>query len=74
MLNTRLRNAMSRCFNRQDIKTIMFDMGIDSDRFPNVGKTELIELLIEDMTAKNRLFELVRVCGRKNSYFKQVYR
>lgn len=57
-----LRDKLTHYFNKGELKTLCFDLGVAYDDLPGDTRTELAQALVEYCHERGRLPELVRRC------------
>ncbi|MCA9955716.1 MAG: non-canonical purine NTP pyrophosphatase [Anaerolineales bacterium] len=58
----RLRELMVRYFNKAELETLCFDLGIDKDALPNATKPELAQEIILYCERHDKLERLLEIC------------
>ncbi len=58
----RLRELMVRYFNKTELETLCFDLGIDKDNLPNATKPELAQEIILYCERHDKLDRLLDIC------------
>jgi hypothetical protein len=60
----RLRQILDKSFNRDELRTLSFDLSVDYDNLPGEGKVSKARELISYLERRDRISELVRI-GKK---------
>ena len=56
---SQLLNILTANFNREELKTLAFELGVDFDEFPDKGKTSQARDLIQHLQRRQRLNDLI---------------
>ena len=60
-LRTQLRQLLVKRFNEGELRTLCFDLGVDYDDLPGLGRADKARELVDYMERHESLSELVRV-------------
>lgn len=58
---TRLRQILATHFGASELRSLCFDLGIDYDDLPELGKTDKARALVEYLERRDRIPELVEI-------------
>lgn len=58
----RLRQLMTRYFSKQELESLLFDLGIDKDELPQGVKTDLVQEIILYCERHGRMPHLLQIC------------
>lgn len=61
----RFRQLMTRYFSRQELESLLFDLGIDKDELPEGVKTEMAQEIILYCERHGRVQQLLRICRQQ---------
>ena len=64
----RLRELMVRYFNKTELETLCFDLGIDKDNLPNATKPELAQEIILYCERHDKLENLLEICRQQRPH------
>lgn len=64
----RLRELMVRYFNKTELETLCFDLGIDKDDLPNATKPELAQEIILYCERHDKLDKLLDICREQRPH------
>mgnify|MGYP002624780024 FL=1 len=64
----RLRELMVRYFNKAELETLCFDLGIDKDNLPNATKPELAQEIILYCERHDKLERLLEICREQRPH------
>ena len=64
----RLRELMVRYFNKTELETLCFDLGIDKDELPNATKPELAQEIILYCERHDKLERLLDICREQRPH------
>lgn len=64
----RLRELMVRYFNKVELETLCFDLGIDKDELPNATKPELAQEIILYCERHDKLDKLLDICREQRPH------
>jgi HEAT repeat protein/KaiC/GvpD/RAD55 family RecA-like ATPase len=62
--STELVQILAERFSQEELKTLCFNLGIDYDDLPTVGKANKARELVEYLGRRNRIFELLQIGKR----------
>ncbi len=64
-LRTQLRQSLTSHFDKEELLTLCFDLGVDYDDLRGEGKTNKARALITHLERRGRLAELIKTCSRQ---------
>ena len=63
----RLRQLITRYFNKQELESLLFDLGIDKDEIPEGAKSDMAQEIILYCERHGRMDDLLELCRQQRS-------